>query len=74
MSDSSGPVPVSRPGAQSLGFNSQGEEELVITAPAGKETQPIAIGPQYFYHFSATAPEDEDMPGERVIFQRILDL
>ncbi|EDV0528193.1 hypothetical protein KAC00_003917 [Salmonella enterica] len=36
MSDSSGPVPVSRPGAQSLGFNSQGEEELVITAPAGK--------------------------------------
>ncbi|ELE1145576.1 S-type pyocin domain-containing protein [Salmonella enterica] len=36
MSDSSGPVPVSRPGAQSLGFNSQGEEEMVITAPAGK--------------------------------------
>ncbi|EAA9055346.1 S-type pyocin domain-containing protein [Salmonella enterica] len=36
MSDSSGPVLVSRTGAQSLGFNSQGEEELVITAPAGK--------------------------------------
>ncbi|WP_313906306.1 S-type pyocin domain-containing protein [Salmonella enterica] len=36
MSNLSGPVPVSRPGAQSLGFNSQGEEEMVITAPAGK--------------------------------------
>ncbi|EMO8006282.1 S-type pyocin domain-containing protein [Salmonella enterica] len=36
MSSLSGPVPVSRPGAQSLGFNSQGDEELVITAPAGK--------------------------------------
>ncbi|EBP8539700.1 hypothetical protein BRR54_24170 [Salmonella enterica] len=36
MSNLSGSVPVSRPETQSLGFNSQGEEEMVITAPAGK--------------------------------------
>ena len=28
----------------------------------------------HFHHFATAAPEDEDMPGERVIFQRVLHL
>ncbi len=39
---------------------------------SGEETQPVAIGPQDFHHFATATPEDEDMPGERVIFQRVL--
>lgn len=40
----------------------------------GEQAQPVTIGPQYFHHFATAAPEDEDMPGERVIFQRVLHL
>lgn len=30
--------------------------------------------PQDFHHFAVAAPEDEDMPRERIVFQRILRL
>lgn len=30
--------------------------------------------PQDFHHFATATPEDEDMPGERGIFQRVLHL
>lgn len=40
----------------------------------GQQTQSVASGPEQFYLAAAASPEDEDVAGHRVIFQRRLYL
>ncbi len=55
-------------------FTAHRPHEAALLEAFGEQAQPVTIGPQYFHHFATAAPEDEDMPGERVILQRVLHL
>lgn len=46
--------------------------EAALFEASGEQAHPVTIGPQYFHHFATATPEDGDIPGERVIFQRVL--
>lgn len=48
--------------------------EAAALQPFGQQTQSVASGPEQFYLTAATSPEDEDVAGHRVIFQRRLHL
>ncbi len=48
--------------------------EAATLQPFGQQAQSVAGGPQQFDLTAAAAPEDEDVAGHRVIFQRCLHL
>lgn len=48
--------------------------EAPTLQPFGQQAQPVAGGPQQFNLTAAAAPENEDMPGHRIVFQRRLYL
>lgn len=39
----------------------------------GEEAQSVIVSPQYFYLVTPVPAEDEQMPGERVILQDVLN-
>lgn len=39
----------------------------------GEEAQSVAVSPQHFYLVTPASAEDEQMPGERVILQDVLN-
>ncbi|CBJ90981.1 hypothetical protein XNC1_2927 [Xenorhabdus nematophila ATCC 19061] len=49
-------------------------DEASTLKPFGKQAQPIGISPQYLKHIPPTTAKDEDLPGERIIFQCVLHL
>lgn len=39
----------------------------------GEEAQSVTVSPQHFYLVTPASAEDEQMPGERVILQNVLN-
>ncbi|MGX5025310.1 hypothetical protein ACWKXN_22360, partial [Enterobacter sp. UPMP2060] len=57
-----------------LSITGRGTGEASAIQPFGQQTLSIAGGPQQFHLAAATSPEDENMAGRRIVFQRRLYL
>ncbi|SRH31655.1 Uncharacterised protein [Shigella flexneri 2a] len=48
-------------------------DEAAPLQASGKEAQSVTVSPQHFYLVTPASAEDEQMPGERVILQDVLN-